>query len=129
LPCFLQSTADLIRKVYLLARPYGRKKLIIVTGFSFAQGLFQVLGVTSIFPFLALAADPARLRNSRVGTKFLEFFPPMDDGRLLLIAGTFAIVMLFLANGVNLAAEFVRCLLIAAPLLPHAFLLRSNIPN
>jgi ATP-binding cassette subfamily C protein len=108
LPSFLTNTADLTRKVYLLARPYGRKKLLIVTGFSFAQGLFQVLGVTSVFPFLALAADPARLRNSQFGTRFLEFFPPMDDGRLLLVAGVFAIVMLFLANGVNLAAEFVR---------------------
>jgi len=32
----------------------------------------------------------------------------MDDGRLLLVAGAFAIVMLVLSNGVNLAAEFVR---------------------
>jgi ABC-type multidrug transport system fused ATPase/permease subunit len=108
LPSFLQSTADLCRKVYLLARPYGRMKLAVVTGFSFAQGLFQVLGVTSIFPFLALAADPARLRNSRFGSEFLSWFPPMDDARLLLVAGIFAIVMLLLANGVNLAAEFVR---------------------
>jgi ABC-type multidrug transport system fused ATPase/permease subunit len=108
LPTFLQSTADLIRKVYTLATPYGRKKLLIVAGFSFAQGLFQVLGVTSVFPFLALAADPARLRNSQVGSNFLELFPPMDDGRLLIIAGAFAIFMLLLANGVNLAAEFVR---------------------
>jgi ABC-type multidrug transport system fused ATPase/permease subunit len=107
-PLFLQSSADLIRKVYTLATPYGRKKLLIVTGFSFAQGVFQVLGVTSIFPFLALAADPGRLRNSEVGSQFLEVVPPMDDGRLLLVAGVFAIVMLFLANGVNLAAEFVR---------------------
>jgi ABC-type multidrug transport system fused ATPase/permease subunit len=107
-PAFLQSTADLIRKVYILAHPYGRKKLVVVTGFSFAQGLFQVLGVTSIFPFLALAADPDRLRNSQVGSKILNALPPMDDGRLLLIAGILAIVMLFLANGVNLLAEFVR---------------------
>ena len=105
---FLHNAADLVRKVYILARPYGRRKLVIVTGFSFAQGLFQVFGVTSIFPFLALAADPARLRNSQFGTKFLELFPPMDDARLLVFAAIFAIVMLLLANGVNLAAEFVR---------------------
>ena len=108
MPSFLHNTADLIRKVYILATPYGRKKLLIVTAFSFAQGLFQVLGVTSIFPFLALAADPVRLRNSQFGTKFLEFFPPMDNGVLLLVAGIFAILMLVLANGVNLLAEFVR---------------------
>jgi len=67
-----------------------------------------VLGVTSIFPFLALAAEPARLRNSDLGTRLLGVLPTMDDGRLLLLAGAFAIAMLLLANGVNLAAEFVR---------------------
>ena len=105
---FFHKTFDLVRKVYILARPYGRKKLLIVTGSSFAQGLFQVIGVTSIFPFLALAADPARLRNSQFGRKFLEVLPPMDDARLLLVAGLLAIVMLLLANGVNLASDYVR---------------------
>lgn len=108
MPPFLQSTADLVRKVYLLATPFGRKKLLVVTGFSFAQGLFQVLGVTSVFPFLALAADPERLRNSQFGNRFLNLFPPMDNDRMLLVAGVFAIIMLLLANGVNLLAEFVR---------------------
>lgn len=108
MPPFLHSTADLIRKVYILATPYGRKKLVVVSGFSLAQGIFQVLGVTSIFPFLALAADPSRLRNSQYGRSFLEFLPEMDDSRLLLIAGLFALVMLVLANAVNLIAEFVR---------------------
>jgi len=105
---FFQNVSDLVRKVYLLARPYGRRKLLLVTGFSFAQGLFQVLGVTSIFPFLALAADPARLRNSQWGGVLLDFAPPMSDSKLLIVAGTFALLMLVLANGMNLAAEYVR---------------------
>ncbi len=108
MPPFLKNTADLVRKVYILARPYGRKKLAVVTAFSFAQGLFQVLGVTSVFPFLALAADPSRLRDSELGRRFLAALPEMDDSRLLLVAGIFAIVMLLLANGVNLLAEFIR---------------------
>ncbi len=108
MPPFLKNTADLVRKVYVLARPYGRKKLAVVTAFSFAQGLFQVLGVTSVFPFLALAADPSRLRHSEYGRRFLAALPEMDDSRLLLVAGIFAIVMLLLANGVNMLAEFIR---------------------
>jgi ABC-type multidrug transport system fused ATPase/permease subunit len=107
-PRFLKSTTDLIRKVYILAHPYGRRKLVIVIGFSFIQGLFQVLGVTSILPFLALAADPDKLRNSQVGGKFLNALPPMDDHRLLLVAGILAIVMLCLANGMSLLGDFVR---------------------
>jgi len=94
--------------VYELARPYGRKKLAAVMAISLVQGLVQVLGVTSIFPFLALAADPGRLRNSNYGRKFLAFLPPMDDGRLLLVAGVFAIAMLVLSNAVNLFADYVR---------------------
>lgn len=105
---FLTNTRDLIRKVYILARPYGRKKLVLVSGLSLAQGLFQVLGVTSIFPFLALAADPDRLRNSQFGRRFLDALPEMSNDRLLLVAGIFAIVMLVLSNAVNLLAEFVR---------------------
>lgn len=95
-------------KVYGLARPYGRKKLILITALSFAQGLFQVLGVTSIFPFLALAADPNRLRQSQFGNWFLQWLPEMDDHRLLILAGAFAIAMLALSNGINLTAEFAR---------------------
>jgi ABC-type multidrug transport system fused ATPase/permease subunit len=105
---FFLSITNLVRKVYLLARPYGRTKLILVIGSSFAQGVFQVLGVTSVFPFLALAADPSLLRNSRFGSEFLLWFPPLDNNLLLLYAGIFAIFMLLLANGVNITAEFVR---------------------
>ena len=104
----LHNGWDLARKVYVLARPYGRKKLAAVCALSIAQGLFQVIGVTSVFPFLALASDPSRLRNSRVGSRFLDFLPEMSDAQLLRTAGLFAIAMLALANGVNLLAEYVR---------------------
>ena len=55
-PAFWKNGTELVGKVYELARPYGRKKLAAVMGISLLQGLFQMLGVTSIFPFLALAA-------------------------------------------------------------------------
>lgn len=102
------SAIDLIRKVYTLAKPYGRRRLALVSGLSLAQGIFQVIGVTSIFPFLALAADPERLRNSQAGQRFLDLLPEMDNERLLLVAGIFAIVMLVLANVINVVSEFVR---------------------
>lgn len=108
MPQFLRNAIDLIRRVFVLARPYGRKKLILVLVFSLAQGIFQVLGVSSIFPFLAVAADPGRLRESEIGRRFFEVLPTMDDGQLLLITGVAAILMLLLSNGVNLAAEINR---------------------
>jgi len=108
LPQFLHNAFDLIRRVLFLARPYGRKKLAVVSFLSLAQGVFQVIGVTSIFPFLAIAADPERIRNSQFGRRFLELLPPMDNRQLLLTAGAVAIVALFTANALNLIAEYAR---------------------
>ena len=108
MPPFIHNVADLIRRVLFLARPYGRAKLAFVFSLSLAQALFQVIGITSIFPFLAIAADPDRIRRSHFGTRFLSLFPPMEDKELLLVAGIIAIVGLFASNAVNLVAEYAR---------------------
>jgi len=108
LPRFIHNVADLIRRVLFLARPYGRAKLFFIFSLSLAQALFQVIGITSIFPFLAIAADPDRIRRSHFGTRFLSLFPPMEDRQLLLVAGVIAIVGLVASNAVNLLAEYAR---------------------
>jgi len=108
LPRFIHNVADLIRRVLFLARPYGRAKLGLIFSLSLAQALFQVIGITSIFPFLAIAADPDRIRRSDFGTRFLSLFPPMENRQLLLVAGIIAIVGLFASNAVNLLAEYAR---------------------
>jgi ABC-type multidrug transport system fused ATPase/permease subunit len=107
-PRFIHNVSDLIRRVLFLARPYGRAKLAGIFSLSFAQALFQVIGVTSIFPFLALAADPDRIRRSHFGTRFLGMFPPMENRQLLLAAGVIAIAGLLASNAVNLLAEYAR---------------------
>lgn len=104
----LRNITDLVHRVYFLARPYGRKRLLSVVGISLIQGLFQVVGVTSIFPFLAVAADPQQLRNSEVGRRVLEQLPEMTDGQLLMAAGSLAIISLLFANAMNLLADVVR---------------------
>jgi ATP-binding cassette, subfamily B, bacterial PglK len=107
-PRFIQNVSGLIRRVLFLARPYGRAKLGLVFLLSLAQALFQVIGITSIFPFLAIAADPDRIRRSHFGTRFLGLFPPMENQQLLLVAGLIAIAGLLASNVVNLLAEYAR---------------------
>jgi ATP-binding cassette, subfamily B, bacterial PglK len=107
-PPFIHNVSDLIRRVLFLARPYGRIKLALIFSLSLAQALFQVIGITSIFPFLAIAADPERLRRSHFGTQFLGLFPPMENQQLLLVAGMIAIGGLLASNMVNLLAEYAR---------------------
>jgi ATP-binding cassette, subfamily B, bacterial PglK len=104
----IHNVADLIRRVLFLARPYGRAKLGAIFSLSLAQALFQVIGITSIFPFLAIAADPERIRRSHFGTRFLSLFPPMENRQLLLVAGIIAILALLLSNAVNLLSEYAR---------------------
>ena len=108
MPRFVHNVSNLIRRVLFLARPYGRAKLAGVFSLSLAQAVFQVIGVTSIFPFLALAADPDRIRRSHFGTRFLSLFPPMENFQLLIITGVIAIVGVLFSNAINLLAEYAR---------------------
>jgi ATP-binding cassette, subfamily B, bacterial PglK len=98
----------LLSRCFALAAPYGRRKLMVVLAVIFANGLFQVIGVTSIFPFFALAADPDRIRNSRFGSWLLSHLPAMDQNALLIWAGIVSIALLFLSNAVTLAGEVIR---------------------
>jgi ABC-type multidrug transport system fused ATPase/permease subunit len=104
----IKSFINLLRRCYALALPYGRVRLFSVLGMIFLNGLLQLVGVTSIFPFFALAADPDRIRNSSVGRWFLHFLPPMSTNHLLAAAGVFSILMLLIASIGSMASEYVR---------------------
>lgn len=102
------SFIRLLSRCYRLALPYGRLKLFAVLGLILFNGLLQLVGVTSIFPFFALAADPDRIRNSKFGAWFLNFLPPMDGNHLLVVAGCFSILMLLVASISSIASEVIR---------------------
>jgi ABC-type multidrug transport system fused ATPase/permease subunit len=104
----LSSFIRLLTRCYRLALPYGRLKLFALLGLILFNGILQLIGVTSIFPFFALAADPDRLRNSKLGTWFLHLIPPMDNNNLLVVAGSFSILMLVIASLGSIASELVR---------------------
>src|SRR5690349_10281652 len=93
MPRFVHNVSNLIRRVLFLARPYGSAKLAGIFLLALTQAVFQVIGATSIFPFLAIAADPERIRRSHFGTIFLSLFPPMGSLQLLIITGVIAIAI------------------------------------
>jgi ATP-binding cassette subfamily C protein len=104
----LKSFLNLLTRCYRLALPYGRLKLFAVLGLILFNGILQLIGVTSIFPFFALAADPERIRNSRLGAFLVSLLPPMDNNHLLALAGAFAIVMLVISSIGSMASETLR---------------------
>lgn len=129
----------LLSRCYRMVLPYGRTKLFVVLGLIFSNGLLQLVGVTSVFPFFALAADPERLRKSHLGAWLLHFLPPLSTNQLLVGAGGFAIAMLVLASVGSMASEVLRiryayglCHWLRGRLFesyasqPYAFFLRRN---
>ncbi len=103
---FFTNVREVIKRVHFLARPYGRKKLAFVFGVILAQGLFQVVGVVSILPFLGMAASPNTFRNA--AAPVLEHLPVMTDKQLLMAGGILAFVMLLISNGLLMMGEVVR---------------------
>ena len=108
MPRFVHNVSNLIGRVLFLARPYGRAKLAGVFSLALAQAVFQVIGATSIFPFLAIAADPDRIRRSHFGLRFLALLPPMSNWELLITTGIIAIVGVLFSNAINLLSEYAR---------------------
>ncbi|NDV62316.1 ABC transporter ATP-binding protein [Puniceicoccales bacterium CK1056] len=97
-----------ISRVFLIAAPYGKKKLFIMFLVALLQGLLQVVGVTSIFPFLALAANPTLFMESGLGQSVLGILPEITEQQLLVLSGVFAVMMLGIANGMLLFGEVFR---------------------
>jgi ABC-type multidrug transport system fused ATPase/permease subunit len=96
-----------LKKLYFLARPYGRRRLALVGLVTIIQGIVATLGVTSIFPFLAIASDTEAARASKYGKWLLRYLPEISDQTLLVIAGCGAAGMLLLANGVHLLTIYI----------------------
>jgi hypothetical protein len=104
----LAGSTDILRKLWFLARPYGLAKPVFVLFVILLQGTLQVAGVTSVFPFLALAADPDSFRASALGSRVLTNLPPLSNAQLLMLAGLLSIVVLVLSNAANLLSDYVR---------------------
>lgn len=102
------SIRTLIAKAYVLAEPYGRKKIVFIAILVVIQGFAAMVGVSSIFPFLALASDPDRIYQSPLGRRFMEFFPNMDHNELLVVTGVLAVGLLFVSNVINIIGDFLR---------------------
>jgi ABC-type multidrug transport system fused ATPase/permease subunit len=104
----ITASFELLRRLLFLVRPYGLGKAAVVLVVMLLQGLLQVAGVTSIFPFLALATNPEGFRSSGIGQRVLGLLPPLDNSQLLLWAGVISILTLVASNAVNLLSDYVR---------------------
>lgn len=73
-----------------------------------AQAVFQVIGVASVFPFLALASNPEQMSQHRAAEWLRTWIPGLDVNGLIFLAGLGAVVILLLSNVINMVGEFSR---------------------
>lgn len=106
----ISSFLKLLLRCTCLAVPYGKVRLFAVVCMIFFNGILQLVGVSSVFPFFALASDPNRIRNSRLGGWMMSLLPSMEVNQLLILAGCFSIIMLFVAGVGSVVSDTVRIL-------------------
>ena len=108
LHCMLNKVIRLIRRCLRLALPFGRKKLAVVFAIIFLNGIFELIGAASVLPFFALASDPQDFMENPKAQWLFELLPEMTTNQLLMSAGIFSIVMLFVASATALLNQVVR---------------------
>ena len=103
----ISRSADFLRRILQVVRPFGRRRLIIVVVSMIVTALLQLGGVASVLPFLSVAANPERFATSGLGTFLVSLFQITDVRQLVYITGILAILSLLLASASNIFSQMV----------------------
>ena len=80
----------------------SQQKYIFVLGFMLTvMAFFEVVGVASIMPFLALVGDPSIISQNKLLTNVFEFTGLQNRDTFIIYCGLFAVGMLIFSNGVR----------------------------
>ena len=102
------SFLNTVRGAYNIARPYGRCKLALVLAVILAQGISQLVGVASVLPFLAIAADPEAAIGTKIGQTFVGLSGISEPRSLIVVAGLVSVAALVFASIVNFLSVYVQ---------------------
>jgi ABC-type bacteriocin/lantibiotic exporter with double-glycine peptidase domain len=72
------------------------------------QGLVTTISVASIFPFLALAADPKTARENSVIAFYMRWVGDLSSRDLIFLAGGLAVASLAVSNLLSLASIYIN---------------------
>jgi ATP-binding cassette, subfamily B, bacterial PglK len=105
-----RSTAAMIVEILT---PRERWQLAGVLATFIIMALLEVGGVTSILPFLSVAANPAAARSNAYLKPILEKLNIQSDRDLLILFGGLAFVITTLRNGFSAFSTYVRARFLA----------------
>ncbi len=87
-----------IRKTFRLLSPGERRELAWLLPLNTILALIQVVGITSIMPFLALLAEPGAIKTNRILQWLYVTFGFTSDTSFLFFTGVAALVMFTFSN-------------------------------
>ena len=87
-----------IKKLYLEFSNEERKRLLLLALLVIITGLFQVLGIASIFPFIAVAADPGVIDQNEYLLTVKNYLHVSDNRDFIVLLGGIVFIALVLTN-------------------------------
>lgn len=99
------STVNMWKKILFIVKPL-RRKLILLFAFFFLSSLVELLGIASVYPYLALIQDPGVLESVPVIKSFLAGMGLTAIKDILLAAGVAVLALLILKGLVYFVSQY-----------------------
>jgi ABC-type bacteriocin/lantibiotic exporter with double-glycine peptidase domain len=94
------------KKIWKLFSSHERKRAIIVLFLMILMAMFEVVGVGSVMPFLAVLGDPDIIQRNEYLTYMYDFFEFTDTKSFLIFLGSGAIVILLMGAGLKTITSY-----------------------
>ena len=97
----------LVKKLYALLGPRERRRFYGVVLLAVVNGLFEMVGVASILPFLAVLANPGRIESNPALNAVYEGLGFATADGFLTFLGLAVLGLVILSLGLRLASTYV----------------------
>lgn len=100
------------RKAFFVLTSAERRRAVLLLGLMVVMALFEVIGVASVMPFLAVLANPGMVETNPWLAWLYDFGGFKSPDRFLVILGTGSFVMLLLSAAVRSLTFYTQSLFI-----------------
>jgi ABC-type multidrug transport system fused ATPase/permease subunit len=96
----------LTRKLLALFTPGEKRRLLVLLVAILAMGVIDVVGISSILPFLAVVAQPEIIQKSQLLSTLYAWLGFVSPNRFLFFLGALALIAILVSNVVSLLVSW-----------------------
>src|SRR5690554_6316449 len=86
------------KRLWQILTPSQRRRVVLLVGAIVVMAFFEVVNVSAIAPFLALASDPTMIENNVVLSFLYDFFSFEDIDSFLIAVGLGVLSLMLISN-------------------------------